>query len=73
MGSSILVTVDKSFTKNENVLIIHKVPTIADKKFIRMLLDIVSLSENREKVSGLSENRKKFWVSLRIEKKFWVM
>ena len=38
-----------------------------------MLLDLASLSENREKVSGLSDNRKKFWVSLTIEKQFWVM
>ena len=38
-----------------------------------MLLDLVTLSENREKVLGLSESRKKFWVPLRIEKKFWVI
>jgi hypothetical protein len=33
MGSSILI-VYKSFAENKNVLIIHKVQTSADKKFI---------------------------------------
>ena len=52
----------QSFAKNKNVLVIHKVQTSADKEFIWMLLDLVNLSDNREKVSGLSENRKKFWL-----------
>ena len=57
MGSSMLVTVDESFARNKNVLIIHKVRSSPDKKFIWIVLDLVSLSENREKVSGFSGKR----------------